>query len=48
MSPDQNFEIAILFSMVGKYNSYVFEEDLIPHSARGKGYNLWTLPIVYI
>ena len=40
--------IAILFSMVKKSCNYVFEDDLLPHSPRGKGGKLWTLPIVYI
>ena len=39
-SPDQNFEIVILFSKVEKSNNYVFEDDLIPRSARGKGCEL--------
>ena len=30
-SPGENFEIAILFSIVKKSNNYVFEDDLIPH-----------------
>jgi len=41
-SPDENFETAILLSIIEMFNNYVFEEDLIPHSARGKG-----VPIVY-
>ena len=45
---DQNFEIAILFSIVEKYNNYVFKDESNPHSSRGKGRYLWTLPIVYI
>ena len=31
---DQNFEIAILFSIVENYNNYVFGDDLLPHSPR--------------
>ena len=34
-SSDQNFEIAILFKTVEKFNNYVFEDDLIPHSPGG-------------
>ena len=45
-SPDQNFEIAILFSIVEISSNYSFEDDLILHSPRGKGCNLWTKPIV--
>ena len=47
-SPDQNFEMAILFSIVKKFNNYAIEDDLNPHSPWGKGYKLWALPIVYI
>ena len=36
-SPDRNFEIAILFSIVEKPINYVFQEDLIPCSQRGGG-----------
>ena len=47
-SPDQNFEIGILFRIVEKFIKYLFDDDLIPHSPRRKGCKLRTLPIVYI
>ena len=47
-SSDQRFKSAILFCVVKKSNNYVFEDDLIPQSPRGKGCKLWTFPIVYI
>ena len=46
-SPDQKFEISILFNIVKKSNNYVFDEDSILHSPRRKGWKLWALPIVY-
>ena len=36
-STDQNSEVAILFSGVKKSYSYVFGDDLLPHSPRGGG-----------
>ena len=39
-SPDQNFEIAILFNIVKKPKNYVFGDDLLPHSPRGRGHKL--------
>ena len=47
-STDQNFEIAILFRIVENHNNYVFGDDLLPHSSRGRGCNLQTLTSVYI
>jgi hypothetical protein len=45
-SPDKNFEITIFFfKIIEKSNSYILEGDVIPHSPRGKGCKLWTLPI---
>ena len=35
-STDQNFEIAILFCTVENHNSYVFGDDLLPHSPWGR------------
>ena len=43
MSPNQNSEIAILFIIVEKPNNFVFGDDLLPHSPRGRGYKLQTL-----
>ena len=42
-SPDQNSEIAILFTIVEKPNNYVFGDDLLPRSPRGgaASYKLW-------
>jgi hypothetical protein len=34
--------------MVEKYNKYVFEDDLIPHSPREKVCKLCTFPNVYV
>ena len=45
---DQNFEIAILFSIAEKHNNYVFGDDLLPHSSWGRSCNLLTLTSVYI
>ena len=44
-SPDQNFEIAIVFSIVKKSNNYVFRHDSIPHSPGGRvaSCELWSL-----
>ena len=36
-SPDQNFEILILFHRVKKSNNYVFEDNLIPSQYPGEG-----------
>ena len=36
-SPDQNSEIAILFTIVEKPNNYVFGDHLLPRSPRGRG-----------
>ena len=36
-STDQNYEIAILFSVFEKPYNYVFGDDLLPHSPRGRG-----------
>ena len=36
-SPDQNSEIAILFSIIEKPNNYLFADDLLLHSPRGRG-----------
>ena len=47
-SPDQNSEIAILFSVVEKPYNYVSGDDLLPHSPRGRGYKLQTLTSSYI
>ena len=47
-SPDQHSEIAILFSVVKKPYNYVFGEDLLPHSPRGRGHKLQTLTSAYI
>ena len=37
-SPDQNLEMATLFSIVEKSNNYVFEDDLIPQNPLLRGY----------
>ena len=47
-SPDENFEIAILVLIVENHNNYVFGDDLLPHSPRGRGCKLQTLTSVYI
>ena len=47
-SPDQNSEIAILFSVVENPYNYAFWDDLLPHSPRGRGYKLLTLTSAYI
>ena len=47
-STDQNSEIAILFSVVETPYNYVFGDDLLPHSPRGRGWKLQTLTCVYI
>ena len=47
-SPDQNSEIAILFIIVEKPNNYVFGDDLLPRSPRGRGCKLQTLTCVNI
>ena len=47
-SPDQNSEIAILFTIVEEPNNYVFRDDLLPRSPRGRGYKLQNLTSVYI
>ena len=47
-SPDQNSEIAILFSVVKKPYNYVFGDDLILHSCHGRGHKLQTLTSAYI
>ena len=39
-SPDQNSEIAILFTIVEKPNIYVFRDVLLPRSPRGRGCRL--------
>ena len=39
-STDQNFEIAISFNIVKKPNNYVFRDDFLPHSPRGRGCKL--------
>ena len=47
-STDQNFEIAILFSIVENHNNYVFKYDLLPQNPWGRGCKLQTLTSVYI
>ena len=47
-SLDQNSEIAILFSVVEKPYNYVFGDDLLPNSPRGRGHKLQTLTSAYI
>ena len=47
-STDQNFEIANLFNVVEKPYNYVFGDDLLPHSPRGRAYKLQTLTSAYI
>ena len=47
-SPNQYSEIAILFSAVKKPYNYVFWENLLPHSPRGRGHKLQTLTSAYI
>ena len=47
-STDQNSEIANLFSVVEKPINYVFGDDLLSHSPRGRGYKLQTLTSAYI
>ena len=44
-SPDQNFEKAILFSIVENFNNYIFEDDLFSHSPGGRAasYELYQL-----
>jgi hypothetical protein len=39
-SSDQNFEIAILFSIVERTNNYAFGDTMIPHNPRGKVFKL--------
>jgi len=45
---DLNFEIAILFSIAEKSSNYVFENDLILQSSRGKATSYQLYPFVYI
>ena len=45
-SPDQNSEIAILFSIVEKPNCYAFGDELLLHSLRGRACMLQTLASV--
>ena len=45
---DQNSEIAILFSIVEKPYNYVFGDDLLPHSPRGRGYKFKTDQCLHI
>ena len=40
--------MAILFRVVEKPNNYVFGDDLLLHSPRGRGYKLKTLTSAYI
>ena len=47
-STDQNSEIAILFSVVKKPRNYVFGDESLPRSPRGRGYKLQTLTSAYI
>ena len=47
-SPDQNSEIAILFTVVEKPYNYVFGSELLPQSPCGRGYKLQTLTSAYI
>ena len=47
-SPDQNSEIAILFTVVKEPYNYVFGDDLLPHSPHGRGNKLQTLTSAYI
>ena len=47
-STDQNSEIAILFNAVEKPYKYIFGEDLLLNSPRGRGYKLQTLTSAYI
>ena len=44
-SPDPNFEIAILFSIVEKANNYVFEDDLISNSPGGRSASYEVCPL---
>ena len=48
MSTDQNSKIAILFSEVEKPYNYVFGDDLLLQSPRGRGYKLKTLTSAYV
>ena len=41
-SANPNFEIAILFNVVEKPHNFVFQDDLIPYSPRGRGCNVQT------
>ena len=45
--PDQNSEIAILFTILDKPNNYVFRDDLLPRSPLGRGYKVQTLTCLY-
>ena len=47
-SSDQHSEIAILFNIVEKPYNYVFGDDLLPHSPRGRGCKLQILTSVCI
>ena len=44
---DQNFEIAILFSIVKRSNNYTFVDNMLPNSSWVEGYKLQNLFIVY-
>ena len=44
----QNSETVMLFSIVEKPINSVFEDDLLPHSPRGRGYKLQVLTSVCI
>ena len=47
-SSDQNSEMAILFNIVKKPHNYVFEDNLLPQSPRGRGYMVQTMTCTYI
>ena len=47
-STDQNFEILTNLDIVEKPNNYVFGDDLLPDSPRGRGFKLQNLTGVYI
>ena len=47
-SPDQRFWDSHFIQRSRKPLNYVFGDDLLPHSPRGRGYKLQTLTSVYI
>jgi hypothetical protein len=45
---DQNFEIAILFSILKSPHNYAFGDNMTHHSYRGNFFNLKNLSVVNV